>query len=543
MFGANALSRLVIFSALASAGIVCAQSPPRFLDQNWSDDVRRQFWFIDQGSRLIPLKWFQALERPASLEKFACHLDRFGLVTDRFDDASPYGLPIGFSVGIHKDIGLGIQPDGVPWVGITCAACHSEKIQYGDVSYFIEGAPSMVDFDGFMDELSAALDATSIDKAKWLRFVGAVGDTSGFDALQEKLHHRQKVDHPDTRAGLGRLDAFGQIFNEVAVFILGSESDAAAPNAPVSYPCLWDIAQHKYVQWNGSAPNLGVGGKADGSALRNIGEVIGVFGEIKVGDEKTKYPSSANLCALRQIEQWISQLRSPGWPVLFPPVDQTAAANGQTLYREHCSGCHAVIDSRSPPRRTPVQMTSVDVVETDRGMIDNFRLRSSDTGPLKGKRTPTLRSPFSLTSVGKRDYLHTLTGRIAIGAIRELEPNFLSKNAVGLLLHGNPKLTNYKARPLNGIWATAPYLHNGSVPNLWELLKAPETRVKQFCIGNGEYDPVHVGFQTYEGASPCPDRTFRFDTRFSGNSNGGHAYGVDLTTAQKKQLIEYLKTL
>ena len=152
MSGANALSRFVIFLLLGSPLCMFAQDPPRFLDQNWTDEIRRQFWFIDQGSRLIPLNWFQVLERPASTEKFTCHLDRFGFVTDRFADTSQYGFPIGFSVAPHKDIGLRIKPDGVPWVGITCAACHTGKIKYGDVSYFIEGAPSMVDFDAFMDE-------------------------------------------------------------------------------------------------------------------------------------------------------------------------------------------------------------------------------------------------------------------------------------------------------------------------------------------------------------------------------------------------------
>ena len=318
--------------------------------------------------------------------------------------------------------------------------------------------------------------------------------------------------------------------------------DATAPNAPVSYPCLWDIARHRYVQWNGSAPNLGAGAKADGSALRNIGEVIGVFGELMLGPHK-KYPSTADLPTLRKIEGWISQLRSPGWPVLFPPIDDKQVEAGRALYQEHCSKCHPVIDPRSPPRRTPIRMTAVDEVQTDRGMIDNFRLRKADSGALAGRRLLTLRSPFAMKPVAKRANLHTLTGAIAIGALKEQEPWFLLKNAPGLLLFGNPKLTNYKARPLNGIWATAPYLHNGSVPNLWELLQRPDLRLPVFCLGDREYDPVHVGFKTYQEVSTCPANTFRFDTRLNGNSNRGHAYGVDLTDPEKMQLIEYLKTL
>lgn len=95
----------------------------------------------------------------------------------------------------------------------------------------------------------------------------------------------------------------------------------------------------------------------------------------------------------------------------------------------------------------------------------------------------------------------------------------------------------YKGRPLNGIWATAPYLHNGSVPNLDELLKPGSERVKKFGVGNREFDPVNVGYRT-DGA------TFEFDTSLLGNSNAGHEYGaVRFNELERKQLIEYLKSL
>lgn len=95
----------------------------------------------------------------------------------------------------------------------------------------------------------------------------------------------------------------------------------------------------------------------------------------------------------------------------------------------------------------------------------------------------------------------------------------------------------YKARPLNGIWATAPYLHNGSVPNLDELLKPPSARTNKFWVGSREFDVEHVGFRSDEGK-------VEFDTQASpGNSNGGHDYGMVFTPEQRKQIIEYLKSL
>ena len=85
----------------------------------------------------------------------------------------------------------------------------------------------------------------------------------------------------------------------------------------------------------------------------------------------------------------------------------------------------------------------------------------------------------------------------------------------------------YKARPLNGIWATAPYLHNGSVPNLYQLLLPTEQRLREFTVGRRAFDPVNVGFKT----EPF-DGGFRFRTHddagkpISGNSNAGHEYGT-----------------
>ncbi len=100
-----------------------------------------------------------------------------------------------------------------------------------------------------------------------------------------------------------------------------------------------------------------------------------------------------------------------------------------------------------------------------------------------------------------------------------------------------PKL-QYKARPLNGIWATAPYLHNGSVPNLSELLLPPEQRSKKFAVGRREFDPQNVGFQTADAPG-----TFTFDTARAGNSNSGHDCGTTRSADDRKALLEYLKSI
>ena len=102
-------------------------------------------------------------------------------------------------------------------------------------------------------------------------------------------------------------------------------------------------------------------------------------------------------------------------------------------------------------------------------------------------------------------------------------------------------LMAYKARPLDGIWSTGPFLHNGSVPTLYDLLQAPADRPKTFWVGARTYDPKHVGYAT-DAASP--GNSFPFNTTLAGNSNKGHDYGVGkLTETQRLELLEYLKTL
>ena len=105
-------------------------------------------------------------------------------------------------------------------------------------------------------------------------------------------------------------------------------------------------------------------------------------------------------------------------------------------------------------------------------------------------------------------------------------------------------LLAYKARPLNGVWSSAPFLHNGSVANLYELMLPAAERSDTFYIGSWEYDPVKVGYVD----SPAPG-AFMVDTSLPGNSNAGHEYGAGadglpvLTDEEIWALVEYLKTL
>ena len=96
----------------------------------------------------------------------------------------------------------------------------------------------------------------------------------------------------------------------------------------------------------------------------------------------------------------------------------------------------------------------------------------------------------------------------------------------------------YRSRPLNGIWATGPYLHNGSVPTLADLLLPASQRPTQFAVANSRFDPVNVGF-----VSEVSDGAFVLDTSIPGNANSGHEYGVTLSLQDRLALLEYLKSL
>jgi hypothetical protein len=132
--------------------------------------------------------------------------------------------------------------------------------------------------------------------------------------------------------------------------------------------------------------------------------------------------------------------------------------------------------------------------------------------------------------------LRGAVGRLS-GILKEDTPATSSQSAEPKVRLENAVVRiGYKARPLNGVWATAPYLHNGSIPNLVELLKPAVQRTRMFHVGSHVYDPANVGFKD------DPNQPL-FDTSLSGNSNAGHEYGTTLSVQERRDLLEYLKSL
>lgn len=191
---------------------------------------------------------------------------------------------------------------------------------------------------------------------------------------------------------------------------------------------------------------------------------------------------------------WIQEFLNTKQPPKYPfPIDDKLVAKGQDIYKASCYSCHEI----APGTRTG-KVIDIAEIGTDRNRLDTWTAEAA---------------------------------KIANDKVASL-----GIDRIGLI-----KTNGYQAVPLEGLWLRAPYLHNGSVPNLRELLEPVEKRSREFWRGYDVYDPVNVGFD----AQSAEARRIGFDFKVQerGNGNQGHVYGTKLSPADKTALLEYLKTL
>ncbi len=532
-----------------------------YLDQGWSSDLRTRYYFDPQGSRLIPHDWFLALEQPGNDRLFLdpAHVEALGYLAAAPGPMNPDGLPVGFAKDPAED------PETGHWMGFTCAGCHTNDMVLAGQRVRIDGAPPLADFETFMKRLDAAIVATLVDDAKFERFAARVSPKAarvsqkdGAAALRGRLLsyqgslaallERNRTPHP---YGAGRLDAFGHILNAVSGHALDEPRNVRPPDAPVSYPFLWLTPKMEWVQWNGSAANpMG----------RNVGEVLGTFGTLElVTTPDRMFSSSVIVDDLAEMEAWLDQLKPPAWPeTILGALDQGKVEAGRALYERDCKGCHnlppyrmtAAKDNIAGRQFIKVAMIPYKKVGTDPRMIENFGPRTAYTGPLAnvlfGGREQVSAGEFLVSVVGatvKRDF--------TVRGIPKQQQLLLS--GFRYAPDGTPdtpkNVLAYKASPLAGVWTTGPYLHNGSVPTLDDLLRPPAERPGVFYVGNRAFDPVRVGYRSRAEDMTGADRerAFRYDTSVPGNSNAGHEYPnpnrVVYTDGDRLALIEFLKSL
>lgn len=533
-----------------------------YAEQGWTQADRDRFYHHDQGSRLIPFSIFENIELADSSELFRsdANLASYQYLLDAKDNVfNPYGLPVGFTVS---------DPDasGMRWLGMTCAACHTGEIHYKDTILRIDGAPAMAHFQNFMDGLTVAINAASeSNSGKYQRLITRAlgknpdpGKLKTFDkALAEtnkRLTTLAKASHTNNvnKGGYGTLDAFGEIVNAVT----GSEhginvaSNIKPPQNPTSYPFLWNGPFLEKVQWNGVGTDV---------MSRNLGEVLGVFGQFVLDPTSPEFLStSANIEHLFELEEWLKTLKAPKWnEALLGKIDTDLIVKHRAwkLYEHYCETCHVERDAKGNfPMTKPnsydksfiqVNMTSLPKIGTDPKMATDFVQRITELGMLQPVLSKVLNKKLP-SSLPTALVLGVVVGEFKKKAYKELgltQEKIDAYNGYHEDYNGSEEellksLLAYKAGPLEGIWATAPYLHNDSVLNLWELLKKPKDRLGKFYVGNREFDPINVGFK-----NESLEDGYEFDTTLRGNSNVGHNFGTRLSDDQKKALIEYIKTL
>jgi len=551
-------------------------------EQNWTPEISAQFYHTAQGSEIVPYAWLIAVEQPlipwslfGEVPLFVddSYISRLGFLPDAKSQWNPDGLPVGF-VKDEKWVNP-YTGEHIVMAGLTCATCHTGQLEVtrGDgsiVALRVDGGPAMIDLQLFEKALGTALVLTDKLPFRFDRFAHRVlGDQYSDetkDALKASLNkfidaglEEQKLfkkhDVFPNQPGFGRVDALNRIGNQVFGVGLNPKNLYTA-NAPVAYPHLWGAGWFDYVQYNGSVPQ---------PLVRNVGEALGVKTPyVAKGKPEDFYKSAVHVDNLWRMEEWLSGpeayqgLRAPAWqPTLFGEINVTTAAAGEQLYNQYCAGCHFPGGNALQQDRvseTPqfwtaknyrgdrlLQLVTVDLdkIGTDPKQAMDFIERQADTGDL-GKGT--------MLAGAALDYVTT----------KVTERYFADNNipeAVQIAWNNGHKLgadsarviKAYKARPLDGVWATPPFLHNGSAPTIYDLLLPVDQRPTSFSLGSREFDAKKLGY-----ATASVKHATTFDREITGNSNGGHEFkdgagpgviGPMLTDDQRYAIIEYLKTL
>lgn len=392
-------------------------------------------------------------------------------------------LPIGFSRR---------RLNGLDGVGLNCAFCHTGTVRDSpdaEPRIYVGMPAHQFDIQGYFQFLfDSALDQrfTPNQMIPVMESLGA-----DFDPIDRALYRYAVI--PQVRLGLlqarDRLEDL-ILDDRVPDWGLGrvdtfNPYKALQLNYPMDeVPVNERIGAADYPQiWN-QAPREGLYLHWDGNNNsvdeRNLGAALGTGAT----------PTSLDYDSLQRIDEWLREFPPPEYPY---EIDQELAAEGEPIYSTHCAECH----------------------------------------DFDGERIGTV---IPLEEIGTDPYrLHNYTYDLTVNQAT------LYAGMPWRFTHWR-KSNGYACQALDGIWARAPYLHNGSVPTLRDLLEPPENRPAVFWRGYDVYDREDVGF-----VSDVPEADgreyFRMDRTVPGNDNSGHLYGTELSPEEKEALLEYLKTL
>ncbi len=528
------------------------------LNQAWSQDDREWYYHFSQGSAVLSYDIFLNLEAADSQELFRSGLNnpRYGLVPEAAGPGNPDGLPIGVSKTVVATPIKG-WPAG-DYAGMTCAACHEGQLKYKGKLIRIEGGISHTfDFQGLARGIDDALRATLTDAAKFDRLAARLGASSP-DA-KDKL--RKRVESEDDRVhdyaartsltpypwGPGRVDALTMIVDRSTGVLTGIHENWSAGIAPVKPPFLWNAPQGLWAQWSAFAQDP-IG--------RNFGETMGVFLPVDLTSKSPTeglFQSNGAIWELQRVESQLERLAPPSWPEdVFGKIDREKAKAGKALFVTLCSGCHnAWPYTWSEPNKYGKRFVLVGLVPQTYVGTDKTQFEAlgpfAITGDLSKFLPPEFRDKPMLPPFVFSTVLGAEVRAVAIRKLNLSEAQELDLNGYRELPSPRPPEHVYKAAPRDGVWATGPFLHNASVPNLYEMLVPAAERTKKFYLG-GDFDPVKVGLDT-----TATSGSFLMDTTLLGNSNAGHSFqdgprgdgiiGPLLTDDQRWALVEYLKSI
>lgn len=368
------------------------------------------------------------------------------------------------------------------------------------------------------------------------------------------------------------------------------------PDAPVNYPELWHASRDNYMYWSGAISNSLVD-QTTHKVLSFMNAFGGIEWQVKEsgfslaslisGQSEKNHTlsmrSSIDKINVDRLNALLQTLEPPRWPQEFlGRIDPEKASRGKIIYSEYCQSCHERNTGRSDDLVNSY-FVNIDIIGTDSRSAYASAVRTSASGNFEdtyqttevgemliGESIPSiLLAKAVLPAVWAspdpdKTTIHRQIDRVKTFIDFYLAPNYSSVSTIRNGLYkpndtANPvnALISYRAKPLNGIWATAPYLHNGSVPTLYDLLLPVkregdpddgEYRPASFTTGSREFDPVKVGFniEGFDG--------FHYETSRIGNFNVGHEFGSGrsarygvisppLTAEQRWDLVEFLKTL
>ena len=414
----------------------------------------------------------------------------FGLNTEEGQD-----LPIGFSKRVVT---------GVERVWMNCSVCHvgTYTLPGSDEVHFLPGGASndlkLYEFIQFFlmvgtdpsftaDRVIEAINSDEVPghlnfiERPFYRYIvmPQVKAALGLLANQLQFTARQEPYGP------GRVDTFNTYKVLQFNFPMGPEYITnVALNGSTDYPSIW-------MQGPRAGMNLHWDGNNSSVSERNLSAALGAGVS----------PPSVDHDSLARVRDWIDTLEAPKFP---GEIDQALAEQGKPLYDQYCAACHGTKDGEA--------------YDYDR------------------RKYPLLGEVIELTEIGTDP-----------GRWESYDMDFaMMQNA---LYAGYPwqfkhfkKTNGYANHPLDGIWARSPYLHNGSVPTLRDLMNPASERPAKWLRGSRELDLEKVGYRSDDKSGG----SFVYDTSVLGNKNTGHEgteYGTDLTDAEKDAIVEYMKTL